>query len=53
MTFIIGRGFAERFASLVEALPSSKVWKNENGLISWTEWNVLIDFYVNIDIIKI
>ena len=39
--------------SSVEALPSAKFWKSENGPISWTEWNILIDFYVNIDIIKI
>ena len=38
--------------SSVEALPSAKFWKNENGLISWTEWNISIDFCVNIDIIK-
>ena len=42
MTRIIGRGFVER-----------QIWKSENGLISWTEWNILIDFCVNIDIIKI
>ena len=42
MTFIIGRGFA-----------SAKFWKSENSLISWTEWNILIDFCVNIDIDKI
>ena len=39
--------------SSVEALPSAKFWKSENGLISWTEWNILIDFCVKIDIIKI
>ena len=32
---------------------SAKCWKSENGLISWTEWNILIDFCVNIDIIEI
>ena len=37
--------------SSVEALPSAKYWKSENGLISWTEWNIFID--INIDIIKI
>ena len=42
MAFIIGRGFAER-----------QILKSENGLISWTEWNILIDYCVNIDIIKI
>ena len=39
--------------SSVEALPSAKFCKNENGLISLTEWNILIDFCVNIDIIRI
>ena len=39
--------------SSVEALPSAKFWQSENGLISWTERNNLIDFCVNIDIIKI
>ena len=38
--------------SSVEALPSARFWKSENGFISWTEWNILIDFCVNIDIIK-
>ena len=28
--------------SLVEALPSSKFWKSDNGAISWTEWNVVM-----------
>ena len=86
MTFIVGRGFAERqilkkwklpyllnwveyfdkllrkhwywqdlaleiakwHFSLVEALPSSKFWKSDNGAISWTEWNIVM----NIDIDK-
>ena len=86
MTFIIGRGFAERqilkkwkwpyllnwveyfdkllrnhwywqeianwHCSSVEALPSSKFWKSENGPTSWTEWNILINFCVTIDIYK-
>ena len=39
--------------SSVEALPSAEFWKSENGIISWTEWNVLIDFCVDIDSIKI
>ena len=39
--------------SSVEALPSAKFWKSENDLISWTEWNILIDFCISIDIIKI
>ena len=38
MTFIIGRGFAE-----LQSLKNSH----------WTEWNILIDFCLNIDIIKI
>ena len=37
----------------LEALPSAKFWKSENGPISWTEWNILINFCVNIDIDKI
>ena len=41
MTFFIGRGFAER-----------KILKSENSLISWTEWNILTDFCVNINIDK-
>ena len=65
MTFEIGWVFAEVqilktsetiakwHLSSVEALPSAKFWKRENGLISWTEWNILIDFCVNIDIDKI
>ena len=44
---------AKWHVSSVEALPSAKFWKSENGLISWTEWNILIDFCVNIDIDKI
>ena len=39
--------------SSVKALSSAKFWKNENGLISGTEWNILIDVCVNIVIIKI
>ena len=41
MTFIIGRGFAER-----------QILKSENDLISGSEWNIWIDFCVNIDIIE-
>ena len=90
MTFIIGRGFAERqilkkwkwpyllnwvecfdkllrkywywqdpaqeiakwHFSLVEALPSSKFWKSDNGAISWTEWNIVMKFCIHIDIDK-
>ena len=39
--------------SLLEALPSAKFWKSENSPISWTEWNILINFCVNTDINKI
>ena len=42
ITFIIGRGFAER-----------QILKSENGPISWTEWIILINFCVDIDIDKI
>ena len=38
---------------LAEALPRFKFWKSENSPISWTEWNILINFCVNIDINKI
>ena len=43
MTFIIDQGFA--------AFQILK--KSENGPISWTEWSILINFCVNIDIDKI
>ena len=36
----------------VEAVPSAKFWKSEIGLISCSEWIILIGFCVNIDIIK-
>ena len=42
MTFIIGRGFAER-----------QILKSENGPTSSSEWNILKDCCVNIDIDKI
>ena len=35
--------------SLVEALPSSKFWKCDNGPISWTEWNIVMKFCIHID----
>ena len=38
--------------SLVEALPSSKFWKSDNGAISWTEWNIVMKFCIHIDIDK-
>ena len=43
---------AKGHLSSVEALPSVKFWKSENGLISWTERKILIDFCVNIDITR-
>ena len=90
MTFIIGRGFAERqilkkwkrsyllncveyFDKLlrkhwywqdlaqeiknwhflsVEALPSSKFWKSENGPISWTMKSIVMKYCKRIDIDK-
>ena len=42
MTFIISRGFAEY-----------QILKNENGPISWTEWNIVMKFCINIDIDKV
>ena len=37
----------------VEALPSSKSWKRDNGAISWTEWNIMKKFCIHIDIDKV
>ena len=34
--------------SSADALPSAKFWKSENGPIFWTEYNILINFCVNI-----
>ena len=42
MSFGIGRGVAQ-----------VQILKSENSPISWTEWNILINFSVNIDINKI
>ena len=39
--------------SLVEALPSSKFWKSDNGAISWTEWNIVMKVCIDIDIDKL
>ena len=36
----------------VEALPSSKFWKSENGPISWTVKNIMMKFCIHIDIYK-
>ena len=49
----LANGFAKWHLSSVEALPSAKSWKSENGPIFWTEWNILINFCVHIDIDKI
>ena len=38
--------------SFVEALPSSKFLKSDNGAISWTEWNIVMKFCIHIDIDK-
>ena len=35
----------------VEALPSSKFWKSENGPISCTEWNIVMKFCIHIGIL--
>ena len=35
---------------LVEALPSSKFCKSDNGAISWTEWNIVMKFCIHTDI---
>ena len=49
----LAQGITKWHLPSVEALPSAKFWKSENGTISWTEWNFLIKFCVNIDIDKI
>ena len=49
----LAQGTAKWHLSSIEALPIAKFWKSENGPISWTEWNILINFCVNIDIDKI
>ena len=49
----LAQGIAKWLLSSAEALPGAKFWKSENGPISWTEWNILINFCVNIDIDKI
>ena len=36
----LAQGIAKWHLSSVEALPSAKFWKSENGPISWTEWNI-------------
>ena len=38
--------------SLVEALPSSKFWKSDNGTISRTVKNIVMKFCIHIDIDK-
>ena len=38
--------------SLAEALPSAKFWKSDNGAISWTEWNTVMEFCIHIYIDK-
>ena len=40
MTFFVGQGFAE-----LQILKN-----NENGSISWTEWNIVMKFCILIDI---
>ena len=49
----LAQGIGKWHLSLVEALPSATFWKSENGPFSWTEWNILINFCLNIDIDKI
>ena len=44
MSFFIGRGFAE--------LQILKKKKNENGPISWTQWNIVMKFSIHIGIDK-
>ena len=41
MSFFIGRGFAEL-----------QILNSENGPISWTEWNIVMKFYIHTGIDK-
>ena len=44
----LAQGIAKWHLSSVDAIPSSKFWKSENGPISWTEWSiVMIFFYID------
>ena len=45
----LAREIAKWHFSLVEALPSSKFWKNDTAAISWTEWNIVMKFFIHID----
>ena len=49
---VLAQEIAKWHFSLVEALPSSKFWKSDNGAISWTEWNIVMKFCIDIDIDK-
>ena len=48
----LAQEIAKSHFSSVEALPSFKFWKSDNGTISWTEWNILMKFCIHIDIDK-
>ena len=37
---------------MIEAMPSSKFWKSENGPISWTVKNIVMRFCIHIGIDK-
>ena len=37
--------------SLVEAVASSKLWKSDNGAISWNVWNIVMKFCIHIGIL--
>ena len=48
----LAQEFVKWHFSLVEALPSSKFWKSDNGAISWTELNIMMKFCIHIEIDK-
>ena len=53
----VAQGIVKCHLGLAEALLRFKFWKKRkkekvNSPISWTEWNILINFWVNIDINK-
>ena len=49
----LAQGIAKWHLSSAEAWPSLKFWKFENGTISWTEWKLVMQFCIHIDIDKI
>ena len=48
----LAQEIAKWHLGLIEALPSSIFWKSDNGAISWTVKNIVMKFYIHIDIDK-